>query len=81
MNLDGSGYLRGKWAYVESSTGRPAYSSKGEYFFTRDQDQFEQTMAYFWVDRAQTYIQSLGFDDIPGHRQGALPRQGRAVRR
>ena len=63
-NLDGSGYLRGKWAYVESSTGTPAYSSKGQYFFTRDQDQFEQVMAYFWVDRAQTYLQSLGFDDI-----------------
>jgi hypothetical protein len=63
-NLDGSGYLRGTWAYVESSTGTPAYSSQGQYFFTRDQDQFEQVMAYFWVDRAQTYIQSLGFDNI-----------------
>jgi hypothetical protein len=63
-NLDGSGYLRGRWAYVESATGRPAYSDKGEYFYTRDQDQFEQVMAYFWVDRAQTYLQSLGFDDI-----------------
>ena len=61
VNLDGSGYLRGTWAYVESSTGKPAYSRTGEYFFTRDQDQFEQTMAYFWVDRAQTYLQSLGF--------------------
>ena len=60
-NLDGSGYLRGKWAYVESSTGAPAYSSKGEYFYTRDQDQFEQVMGYFWVDRAETYLQSLGF--------------------
>ena len=63
-NLDGSGYLRGTWAYIESSTGAPAYSSKGQYYFTRDQDQFEQVMAYFWVDRAQTYLQSLGFDDI-----------------
>ncbi len=23
-------------------------------------------MAYFWVDRAQTYLQSLGFDDVTG---------------
>ncbi len=67
VNLGGSGYLRGKWAYVESSTGAPAYSSKGQYFFTRDQDQFEQVMAYFWVDRAQTYLQSLGFGStLPG---------------
>jgi hypothetical protein len=66
-NLDGSGYLRGTWAYVESSTGTPAYSSKGRYFFTRDQDQFEQVMGYFWIDRAQTYLQSLGFGStLPG---------------
>ncbi len=66
-NLDGSGYLRGKWAYVESSTGTPAYSKQGQYFFTRDQDQFEQVMAYFWIDRAQTYLQSLGFGStLPG---------------
>jgi hypothetical protein len=63
-NLDGSGYLRGAWAYVESSTGTPAYSSNGQYFYTRDQDQFEQVMAYFWVDRAQSYLQSLGFQNI-----------------
>jgi zinc metalloprotease ZmpB len=67
QNLDGSGYLRGKWAYVESATGTPAYSKKGEYFYTRDQDQFEQVMGYFWVDRAQTYLQSLGFGStLPG---------------
>ena len=71
-NLDGSGYLRGKWVYVESSTGTPAYSRTGEYFFTRNQDQFEQVMAYFWVDRAQTYLQSLGFGYSPRHHQGAL---------
>ena len=67
LNLDGSGYLRGAWAYVESSTGTPAYSSKGQYFYTRDQDQFEQVMGYFWIDRAQTYLQSLGFGStLPG---------------
>jgi hypothetical protein len=63
-NLDGSGYLRGTWASVESSTGKPAYSADGVYDYTRDQDQFEQVMAYFWVDRAQSYLQSLGFHDI-----------------
>ena len=60
-NLDGSGYLRGKWVNVESATGTPAYSRTGEYFYTRDQDQFEQVMGYFWVDQAQEYMQSLGF--------------------
>jgi len=60
-NLDGSGYLRGQWARVESATGRPAYSTTGEYFYNRQQDQFEQVMGYFWVNQAQEYLQSLGF--------------------
>jgi zinc metalloprotease ZmpB len=66
-NLDGSGYLRGKWVTVESATGTPAYSETGEYVYTRDQDQFEQVMGYFWVNQAQEYLQSLGFGStLPG---------------
>ncbi|MGO4255205.1 M36 family metallopeptidase [Marmoricola sp. RAF53] len=60
-NLDGSGYLRGKWAVVASATGTPAYSASNDFRYDRSQDQFEQVMAYYWVDRAQTYLQSLGF--------------------
>ncbi len=60
-NLDGSGYLRGTWVTIESSTGTPAYAADGRYFYTRDQDQFEQVMGYFWVDQTQEYLQSLGF--------------------
>ena len=60
-NLDGSGYLRGKWVVVKSSTGTPAYSAQGRYFYDRHQDQFEQVMGYFWVNQAQEYLQSLGF--------------------
>jgi len=60
-NLDGSGYLRGTWATVDSATGTPAYSSTGVYDYDRHQDQFEQVMGYFWVNQAQEYLQSLGF--------------------
>ena len=60
-NLDGSGYLSGAWANVRTNTGAPAYSPSNEFFFDRDQDQFEQTMGYFWVNEAQEYLQSLGF--------------------
>jgi zinc metalloprotease ZmpB len=60
-NLDGSGYLRGKWATVESATGTPAYSATGVYDYDRHQDQFEQVMGYFWVNQAEEYLQSLGF--------------------
>jgi zinc metalloprotease ZmpB len=60
-NLDGSGHLSGKYADVTTSTGTPAYSTTNTFRFTRDQDQFEQVMAYFWVNQAQEYLQSLGF--------------------
>ena len=60
-NLDGSGYLRGKWAAVASSTGTPAYSTTNTFLYNRQQDQFEQVMGYFWVNQAQEYLQSLGF--------------------
>ena len=60
-NLDGSGYLRGKYAVVKSATGSPAYASDGKFYYTRDQDQFEQVMGYFWVNQAEEYLQSLGF--------------------
>lgn len=63
-NLDGSGYLRGDWANVVSETGDPAFSSTNTFIFTRDDDRFEQVMAYYWVTEAQKYIQNLGFGSI-----------------
>ena len=66
-NLDGSGYLRGKWANVQSSTGTPAFSTSNTFIYTRNADQFEQVMGYFWVNQAQEYLQSLGFGStLPG---------------
>jgi zinc metalloprotease ZmpB len=64
-NLDGSGKLSGKYVVVRSSTGKLADASSG-FVYTRHADQFEQVMAYFWVNEAQEYIQSLGFgSDLP----------------
>src|SRR4029079_17781546 len=60
-DLDGSGFLRGKWANVVSETGKPAYSPTNTFVYDRSQDQFEQVMAYYWVTQAQLYIQRLGF--------------------
>jgi hypothetical protein len=66
-NLDGSGYLRGKWANVQSATGTPAFSTTNTFIYTRHADQFEQVMGYFWVNQAQEYLQSLGFGStLPG---------------
>ena len=60
-DLDGSGTLTGAYARVESETGTPARNRGGGFIYTRDQDQFEQVMGYYWVTQAQRYIQSLGF--------------------
>src|SRR6185436_17604592 len=60
-NLDGSGFLVGDWAQVVSETGDPAYSAFNEFRYRRDDDRFEQVMAYYWITEAQKYIQSLGF--------------------
>src|SRR3712207_1426729 len=60
-DLDSSRHLTGRWANVRSSTGALAYSASGSFRYHRDDDRFEQVMAYFWVTTAQTYLQSLGF--------------------
>src|SRR4051794_25142531 len=60
-DLDGSGTLTGRWANVRTNTGKQAQSSTGTFRYHRDDDRFEQVMAYHWVTVAQRYIQSLGF--------------------
>jgi len=65
-NLDGSGYLRGDWANILGETGNPAFSGTNTFIYTRDDDRFEQVMAYYWVTEAQKYIQSLGFGSTLG---------------
>jgi len=62
-HLDGSGFLNGDYATVYSETGNPAYSPTNTFRYTRNQDEFEQVMAYYWITQAQTYIHSLGFGE------------------
>jgi hypothetical protein len=60
-DLDGSGTLTGRWAQVVSETGDPARSDTNTFRYHRNDDRFEQVMAYYWITEAQRYIQSLGF--------------------
>jgi hypothetical protein len=60
-NLDGSGYLQGDWANVLSTTGDRAFSRTNTFLYKRNDDRFEQVMAYYWATESQRYIQSLGF--------------------
>ena len=48
-DLDSSGTLTGSYAKVLSGTGKPAQNTGSGFIYTRDQDQFEQVMGYFWV--------------------------------
>ncbi|CAN5790224.1 hypothetical protein BH18ACT15_BH18ACT15_10860 [soil metagenome] len=63
-NLDGSGYLRGDWANIRGATGDLAFETDGSYLYLRDDDRFEQVMGYYWITKAQRYIQSLGFGTV-----------------
>jgi hypothetical protein len=60
-DLDGSGTLTGRWAQVVSETGDPARSPTNTFRYHRNDDRFEQVMAYYWITKAQRYIQGLGF--------------------
>ncbi|MGE5249378.1 MAG: M36 family metallopeptidase [Bacteroidota bacterium] len=63
-DLDGSGFLRGRWANIRGETGSLAFSATNTFVYGRHDDRFEQVMAYFWVTEAQKYIQSLGFNGV-----------------
>ncbi len=71
-DLDGSGTLSGTYARVESSTGKPARRDTTGFVHTRDEDQFEQVMGYFWITEAQHYLQSLGLRGPVNARQQLL---------
>jgi hypothetical protein len=60
-NLDGTGRLVGDYANIVSETGDPAYSPTNQFNYRRNDDRFEQVMAYYWITEAQKYIQRLGF--------------------
>ena len=60
--LDDSGFLHGRYAYIVSETGDPAFETDCTYNYTRHDDRFEQVMAYYWVTASQLYLRSLGFD-------------------
>ena len=66
-DLNSPAALSGTFVTVKSETGPAAANTGSGFIFTRDQDQFEQVMAYYWITQAQRYIQSLGFGAaLPG---------------
>jgi len=61
--LDGSGYLRG--AYVDTcNTPNRAKEQDLIFDYKRNDPRFKEVMAYYHIDEAQRYIQSLGFTNF-----------------
>ena len=66
QGLDGSGWLRGEYVDVTQPAGyRPAtaFSPSGDFVYQTDDPRFKEVMAYYHIDAAQRYIQSLGYSD------------------
>lgn len=49
---------------ASSPTSAPVTSPDGNFFYNRQQNGFEDVMAYYHIDSYQRYIQSLGFTNI-----------------
>jgi Zn-dependent metalloprotease len=63
-NLDGSGLLSGDFATIVDNRNRQPRSATNQFIFLRENDFFEQVMAYWSITEAQKYIQRLGFMDV-----------------
>jgi Zn-dependent metalloprotease len=62
LGLDKSGYLRGSRVRVESTLRPQLIRRKNrQFFFKADEPGFEHVMAYFHVDGAMRYLESLGY--------------------
>ncbi len=64
-DLEAGGFLKGP--YVDTTkTKNCAQSASFDFQFTRDDERFEEVMAYYHIDSVQRYIQSLGFTGTKG---------------
>jgi Zn-dependent metalloprotease len=67
-DLDGSGFLDGRYASSSASKRRVSSASQS-FVFDRSQNGFSETMGYYFLDYAQRYIQSLGFTSVNNRQQ------------
>lgn len=68
-NLDGNGRLEGKYVRIVAAKGGVAQSPNNRFQYERDDDRFEQVMAYYHVNQTQEYIQRLGFTEVNNESQ------------
>lgn len=68
QGLTSNNRLDGQFASGSGSRVR-AVGSNNSFIFLRDNNGFSETMAYFHIDFAQRYIQSLGFTNVNNRQQ------------
>jgi hypothetical protein len=68
-NLDGTGKLDGKYVTIKKAQGGLAEDPNHRFVYTRDDDRFEQVMAYYHVNQTQEYIHKLGFTEVNNEAQ------------
>ncbi len=69
LHLNAGPTLIGRYARVVDARGPLASSASHTYIYTRLDDRFEQVNAYYGIDLAQSYIQTLGFSDVNNESQ------------
>jgi len=72
-HLAGSGRLSGSYANIALPVSGQATSSINAFSYSRHDDRFEQVMAYYAVDTAQSYLHRLGFTGVNSESQDLLP--------
>ncbi len=68
QGLLGNGFLDGTYA-SSSKTKKPVFDAGNNFIFDRSSDGFSETMGYYYIDYAERYIQSLGFNNVNNRQQ------------
>jgi Zn-dependent metalloprotease len=68
-DLDGSGYLSGSYAKIVDAKNKQPHSATNQFNYTRNNDFFEQVMAYYSITETQKYIHNLGFTNVNNEAQ------------
>jgi Zn-dependent metalloprotease len=66
--LLGNGMLDGAYA-SSSKTKKQVFDAGNNFIFDRSSDGFSETMGYYYIDYAERYIQSLGFNNVNNRQQ------------
>jgi Zn-dependent metalloprotease len=68
QGLLGNGFLDGTYA-SSSKTKKQVFDAGNNFIFNRSNDGFSETMGYYYIDYAERYIQSLGFNNVNNRQQ------------